>query len=560
MGNGKRMEKQIKLPSKWQFMIVVPFAALFMLFIIFGDLEKASELGAARNLGRIFLCMLICYGILLLLCFLIANRKAFASFLPEKIRLPEQRKRQGKWYVFLFFFLVCFFCYLPFFLMYYPTWYNNDAVWQTQQILGMVPRSNHHPFFHTLIIQFFFGIGYRLSGTVTGGLAFYTFWQMTVMALVFAFILYRLYKRGTRLLWLIAALLFYAVLPFNAVLTICMGKDEFFAAALFFYTWTTTESAFLEPDVPGKKGNLCYAAYFAAGLLVCLLRSNGIFIFLGTSVILLICDCWKKKFTRKYLAGKTAQKAALMKKYGCTALILLCFLIWRGPVLNALDVEPPDTIEGLTMPVQHLACTYLKGGELTEEEKEMIGRVVPLERLEEAYNPYLFDPLKALIREEGNQQAVEEQKAAYFKLWLRAGLRNPLQYVVAEVRQTMGYWAYRVRDELVVYNDYFMVGNPFGVETERKLFTYDAGLAMGKYLMDFQNLFNRVWSLGLNTWLMLFALTYAAYEKRSPMPFVPPLLLIATLLLAAPVYNEFRYIYGMFMMLPFLFGYSFGTE
>lgn len=111
--------------------------------------------------------------------------------------------------------------------MYYPTWFNNDAIWQTEQILGMVPRSNHHPYFHTMIIQFFFRIGYRLSGTITGGLAFYTFWQMTVMALVFAFILYRLYKRGTRLLWLFIALLFYAVLPFNAVLTICMGKDEF---------------------------------------------------------------------------------------------------------------------------------------------------------------------------------------------------------------------------------------------------------------------------------------------------------------------------------------------
>ena len=58
---------------------------------------------------------------------------------------------------------------------------------------------------------------------------------MTIMALVFAFILYQLYKRGTRLLWLFIALLFYAALPFNAVLTICMGKDEFFAAALFFY-------------------------------------------------------------------------------------------------------------------------------------------------------------------------------------------------------------------------------------------------------------------------------------------------------------------------------------
>lgn len=141
-----------------------------------------------------------------------------------------------------------------------------------------------------------------------------------------------------------------------------------------------------------------------------------------------------------------------------------------GPVLRALDVQPPDIIESLTMPVQHLTCAYLKGGELTEEEIEMIERVVPTERLEAEYNPYLFDPVKALIREEGNQAAIEEQKWEYLKLWFRAGLRNPLQYVVAEVRQTMGYWAYRVRDDLFVYGEYFMVDNPFGVTTERKLF------------------------------------------------------------------------------------------
>ena len=65
--------------------------------------------------------------------------------------------------------------------------------------------------------------------------------------------------------------------------------------------------------------------------------------------------------------------------------------------------------------------------------------------------------MKKLIREQGNQQAVEEQKWEYFKLWLRVGLRNPLQYMVAEVRQTMGYWAYRVRDYQYVYGEYFMV-------------------------------------------------------------------------------------------------------
>ena len=553
-------EDQIKLPDRWQFISVIPFAFLYTAFIKFGNLEKASELGALHNIGRILLCLLVSYVFLLFLCFGISQRKVLMKKVPFLAKLPAQRERQGKWYVFLLFFLLCFFCYLPFFLMYYPTWYNNDAIWQTEQILGMVPRSNHHPYFHTMIIQFFFQIGYGLSGTIADGLAFYTFWQMTVMALVFAFILYQLYKRGTRLLWLFAALLFYAVLPFNAVLTICMGKDEFFAAAMFFYTWTTAEyavcggktpeGAAIEGKLSGKGGNLRCFAYFLSGLLVCLLRSNGIFIFLGTTVILLISDCFKRNLTEK----------ATRRKYVCTALVFVCYLIYHGPVLSALQVEPPDTIEGLTMPVQHLTCACLKGGELTEEEIEMIERVVPTDRLEEVYNPYLFDPVKALIREEGNQQAIEEQKWEYFKLWLRVGLRNPLQYVVAEVRQTMGYWACRVRDYQYVYSEYFMVDNPFGVTAERKLFTYNDSLAMGEYLQGFQNFFNRVWSLGLNTWLMFFGLAYAVYERKNPMPYVPSLMLFVTLLLAAPVYNEFRYIYGMFITLPFLFSYSFGIR
>lgn len=553
------MKKQIKLPTKRQFITLIPFAVLYSCFIIFGNLEKAEELGAVRNIGRILSWLAISYALLLLLCVLLFNREAFFSYLPEKFRLSVPRKREGKWYIFILFFLVCLLCYLPFYLMYYPTWYSNDAVWQTQQILGMVPKSNHHPYFHTLLIQFFFRIGYRLSGTVTGGLAFYTFWQMAVMALVFAFILYKLYQRGTRPLWLVLALLFYAVLPFNAVLTICMGKDEFFAAALFFYTWTTAEYVVSGRNISGKHENLRYAAYFASGLMVCLLRSNGIFVFLGTTVILLISDFLQKRKRGNGSGGKSVRGAIIPKKYLCAAFVLLCYLIWQGPVLKALDVQPPDIIESLTMPVQHLTCAYLKGGELTEEEKEMIERVVPADRLAEEYNPYLFDPVKALIREEGNQAAIEEQKWEYLKLWFRAGLRNPLQYVVAEVRQTMGYWAYRVRDDLFVYGEYFMVDNPFGVTTERKLFSYNDSLAMGNYLTGFQSFFNRVWSLGLNTWLMLFALAYAAYEKRNLMPFVPSLMLLITLLLAAPVYNEFRYVYGMFISLPFLFSYSFGT-
>lgn len=532
----------IEMPSKRQLCVLIPFALIYTLFIIFGNLEKAAKLSTLWNIGRILLCMIACYMILFVLCF-------FLSQAPLLFHLPTRKKRECRRYVFVLFFLVCLMCYMPYFLMYYPTWLSNDAVWQIEQILGLAERSNHHPYFHTMIIQFFFTIGYCIFGTYTDAVAFYTFWQIAVMALAFAFVLYQLYKRGARLVWLGAALIFYAVLPANAMLTLCIGKDEFFSAALLLFIWMTAESAFHEKEMSAKSGNLRLIGCFAAELLVCLLRSNGIFIFLGTALISFLADLRKKPLRMTFI-----------KKHVCALLVLICYLIYHGPILNALHVEPPDTIESLTMPTQHILCAYLKGGELTEEETAMIDRVAPVDRVGEYYHPYLFDVVKAYIREEGNQQAIEDEKWEYLKLWVRVGLRNPLQYVVAEVRQTMGYWAYRVSDYQYLYGDYFMAENPFGVETERKFFTYDDSLRMDSYLKKFQEIYNQVWSLGLTTWLMLFALAYAVYDKRNIMPYIPCIMLLITLFLAAPVYNEFRYTYGIFIALPLLLSYSLGYK
>ena len=69
-----------------------------------------------------------------------------------------------------------------------------------------------------------------------------------------------------------------------------------------------------------------------------------------------------------------------------------------------------------------------------------------MEQVGEYYNPWFFDIVKNFIREAGDQQVIADNKWEYFKLWLRVGLRNPLQYMVAEVRQTCGYWAFTRRD------------------------------------------------------------------------------------------------------------------
>ncbi|MCM1153972.1 MAG: DUF6020 family protein [Roseburia sp.] len=523
------------IPSVWQFLVLIPFSFLYSLFIVLGDWEKAEARSGLQNFGSILLWMALSYVLLLLFCFILSHRGKIADSIPFLRRLPVQSKREGKWYVFLIFFLLCFLSYLPYFLMYYPTWLSNDAVWQLEQAVGWAPPSNHHPWFHTLLIKFFFMAGYRLFGTYTEAMAFYTFAQMVIMALVFAFLLYQLYKSGTRLLWLILATVFYAFLPLNGLMSICMAKDEFFTAALLVFAWLTVKMAGREDAGIG-----CCAAYFTAGLLVCLLRSNGIFVFLGTAVFLAV------PFRRR--------------KAICLAAVLLCYLFYHGPVLKAMDVEPADTIEALTMPTQHILCAYVKGGELTQEEAAMIDRVLPVEQVSSYYNPYLFDIVKAFIRENGNQEEIARQKWEYFKLWLHVGLRNPLRYLEAEVKQTAGYWALDVADYQYVVGEYYMVDNPFGVTTQRKVFSYDSELAMYKFLMKFQDIYNRVWSLGLNTWVLFFCFAYAAFSRKNVMIFVPFVMLLATLLLAVPVYNVLRYVYGLFMALPLLFSYSFGRE
>ena len=554
-----RTENKFHMPQKRQLVVLIPFALFYSAAIILGDLEKARSLGVVRNAARFILWTMGCYIVLLVICSIISQRNIIVSGILFLSSLPARKSRQGKWYVYVLFATICLLGYLPYFLMYFPGWLNNDAVWQIEQILGWAEKSNHHSYFHTLIMKCFFMMGCRLSGTYTGGAAFYTFFQMLVMAMVFAFFLYWLYKRGTRIVWLVLASAFYAVLPINAMLTICMGKDEFFTAALLFFTWMTIEynleaESGTEQDLTmtmRRRGILRWIAYFITGLLMCLLRSNGVFIFAGTAFFLVIS---------RMKTGRLSIKAFPVKTFSCVAAVLLCYLIYHGPILSALHVEPPDTIEGLTMPTQHILCAYLKGGELTAEEVEMVDRVVPVDEVGDYYNPRVFDIVKNFIRTSGNQQVIADNKWEYFKLWLRVGLRNPFQYLVAEVRQTAGYWAYRVQDYEYVYGEYYMVDNPFGIETRRQFFSYENELVMHKFLMGFQDLYNKVWSLGLNTWLMVFGVAYMVFSRRNIMVYVPFIMMLITLFLAAPIYNIFRYAYGLFAAFPILFGYTFGSE
>ncbi len=577
---------RIQRPTVRRVLLLLPFALCYACFVVLGDWQGSVDYSNAQNLGRLVLWAAGSFAVLFAAGFLLENGTALAAWLPVGVQrfleklLPAGKGRQGYWWIWLLFFLGCLLCYLPYYLMYYPTWFNNDAVWQMEQALGMAAKSNHHPYFHTLIIKVFLTVGYGLFRDYTAAVALYTFFQMALTAAVFGFYLYLLYRRGTRLLWMILAVFFYALLPINGMFSICMGKDAWFTAAFLLFVWAVYNCTAGAETLTGVEGREEMAGapdgrrwllFGATGLSVCLLRSNGIFVFLGTAFLMVLSQLFAGRKTdgagehregrRKRGGGQQAYENRERRgMYLSVVSVLICYILWQGPVLTALRVEPPDTIESLTMPVQHLLCTYVRGGSLKAEEVEMLEAVVPLEQIDDYYNPYLFDMTKNYIREHGNQQVIADNRWEYAKLWLRVGLRNPMLYLEAEIRQTAGYYALHIPHDQILYSEYYMVENPFGIENERKVFSYDASLAMGEFLQWFQTFYNRVWSLGMNTWLLLFGLACALYRRRRALVFAPCVMLLGSLLLATPVYNEFRYAYGVFAALPFLFSVSFGKE
>ena len=65
-------------------------------------------------------------------------------------------------------------------------------------------------------------------------------------------------------------------------------------------------------------------------------------------------------------------------------------------------------------------------------------------------------------------------------------------------------------------------------------------------------------SIGFMVWLLLMFVYKSVIYKRKDLFFiiVPPLLVIATLLIATPLYAEFRYAYAVSVILPFIIAMS----
>ncbi len=427
-------------------------------------------------------------------------------------------------------FLLCLLCWLPYYLYQYPGIMTPDSINQFEQVLGVIPYNNHHPFAHTMVFALLYKAAFVLTGDMVVSVGFYTFAQMCLLSAGMAFFISTLRQQRIRPFVLLLLTAFYALIPYHAVFSVTIWKDIPFAAAVLFFNCLLLRLILRGSLLLHERILLLFS-----GMMICLFRSNGWYAFLVVVPFLLF-------FFRK-------QKRQV---YPCLLVTLLLCVLIKYPVMNHFQVTQPDLIESLCIPTQQIAAVLCNDRELTAEERGLIESVVDLTYIKELYNPTFADNMKELVRA-GDQEYLASHKKEFFKLWISLGLRYPGDYLDAYIQQTYGYW----------YPDsFYLVAEAEGVSaTELGVSTRHLiggplvvkGKELAIKLGSIVPIYGTLWSMGVACWVLLFSMgtVLVRRETRKLLCYLPSVLLLFTVLIATPVATEFRYVYFMVYSMPF---------
>lgn len=422
--------------------------------------------------------------------------------------------------------------FLPWFLYFYPGILTQDTEDMIQQALALRPLNDHHSVLITLVLRLII----NLTGSARAGVSIYLLLQMALAAFIFGFCFERIrgYVRSTVLRCI--AFLWFAVWIINPMYSVTLWKDVPFS--LCFTGLMLCVNSIAEDEKAFFSSRLKQTALFAALALLPVLRHNGIAV---TLLIFLYMLIRIRPFRRQI---------ALI----CGGALLL-FGLWSRVLLPALHVETVESSLGLGVFQQQIARTFAHHlDEIPAEDREILESYFDITEIGVRYNPIISDPVKKHFRDE----VYESDPLRFFRAWLRLGLRYPLDYIEAFLHNNYGYWFPYPKDRLPYGSGIYVIESVDGLRPEPILKSGFIDRIYNWYLQQQRDpdISSLLLSCGLCFWLWLFSAVYSLYRKsRKFMLFIPGLALWLTVLIS-PVFNEIRYVYGLFAALPLMLASS----
>ena len=198
--------------------------------------------------------------------------------------------------------------------------------------------------------------------------------------------------------------------------------------------------------------------------------------------------------------------------------------------------------------MQQIGRMAYKGVEFTDSEKKAIDEIIPLETLKKSYNPEIVDPIK--FNKEFNIKPFEKDKNKYLNLYISLCTKHFDVASETFLISTLGYWYPNV-DYWTVITD--VEKNDIGInnhlENLNGIRTY-TNILTTKAIP----IYNIIWSIGSYILIIFLTLIYTLKNgsKTNIILFIPIIGVWLTIIIATPVFAEFRYMYSACTCLPFL--------
>ncbi|WP_163526919.1 DUF6020 family protein [Halobacillus ihumii] len=412
---------------------------------------------------------------------------------------------------------------------YFPGTMTPDSFSHWEQI-HTYDFSNWHPVVYTWYI-----LGLT---SIWKSPAIVAFSQIVVIAIISGYMVYSLEKRGFSKKWLWACLMMFALFPLNGIFAIAMWKDIFFSAFLFLFTILVFNIISTKGKWLASNGHLFILGLTVLG--VSFMRNNGLPIFIVMAILMMITF-------RKYLKR-------LVLTLG---LVVVVYFVVSGPFYSYMDVSSTSPNEALGIPTQQIAKVIVEDGDLTKEQRTYLNKILPLEKWEEKYNPYITNPIK--FAGKYNQEVIFNDFPYYLKTWASIVSNNFGLAVEAYLDQTSLLWQINQPDDgytstyarnVYLYNDYGLKTDPLS-NTLHRYINYGLGW------ID-QNLREFILRPATYTFFIILAGVAAAIKNgpRSLLVILPVLLNTGTMFLAIPA-QDFRYqlanVFIAFLMMAVVF-------
>lgn len=504
------------------------FSVIFSFLLVFGELVYSLMDNAEISVFRSFFTLKIFFKLIgtfniffVILSILFPNLYDFNIFGKKSII-------KKPWVLFVICFIVMLLGWLPYFLSYYPGTLSPDSygilMYGSE---GVRISKDNLPILYVLFVLTPFKLGQTIFNSNMIGVVFSTVTQMICMSALLSRLILFLYNRKVKDSILIIVLLFFTLLPMHGFYSIVMWKDVMFSILLLQLIIEAVKVVEKSKNDNLKFKNLI--SFTIISTLCLFFRHNALYLYIIFAMVTFV----------------------LFRKYYKTFMIVFTivfgiYFFVRGPVFNYFDIEKTGATEYVGIPLQQIGRMAFKHVEFSNEEIKTIEKFIPFEDLAINYNPKVVDGIKFSKNYIWN--GVDENKLEFFKLWIKLVFKHPSIAVESYAVSTLGYWYPGVNYWSVEKG---LIENPYGIKKDSKL---------SPEISEFYNnlesrdtpILNIEWSIGLCFWIILLFgfISFKKHSFKGLYPYVVIFGLWLTMMVASPVFSEFRYVYAAFISLP----------